>query len=105
MSAYFGAFLTRPLWCALTFVGAVFFAVRVVEPLQKVRPLDENRRLAEAIPERVRTFIAAILTSIKGTMDPADFVTPTGWLRHGRRQVSSWRKGCSPSDRVREGAW
>jgi hypothetical protein len=93
MSAYFGAFLTRPLWCALTFVGAVFFAVRVVEPLQKVRPLDESRRLAEAIPERVRTFIAlgvltaAIRTSIKGTMAPCRF-------RHPHR-VAAARKAAS----------
>ena len=79
MSAYDGLFVTLHLLGAITFLGAVFFEVLVVEPLEKVLPLDESRRLARVIPERVRTFIvlgvfiAAIRTSIKGTMDPCRF--------------------------------
>jgi hypothetical protein len=128
MIAYYGLFVTLHLLCAITFVGAVFFEVLVIEPLEKILPIDESRRLAAAIPARVRTFmpivvavlfltggamfwiqfssrpdffqtrfgllltakvlltfivlgvfVGAIRASIKGTMDPCRFRSPTEW--------------------------
>ncbi|GAB1488265.1 membrane protein [Opitutaceae bacterium] len=61
MITYYGLFVTLHLLCAITFVGAVFFEVLVIEPLEKVLPPDESRRLAEAIPTRVRAFMPAVV--------------------------------------------
>ncbi len=71
MIAYYGLFVTLHLLCAITFVGAVFFEVLVIEPLEKILPADESRRLASAIPARVRTFmpvVVAILFLTGGAM-------------------------------------
>jgi hypothetical protein len=51
MAAYYGLFVTLHLLCALTFVGAVFFEVLVIEPMEKT----------EAIPRRVRTFMPIVI--------------------------------------------
>ncbi|HEY0966120.1 MAG TPA: hypothetical protein VGD88_01920 [Opitutaceae bacterium] len=61
MLAYYGLFVTLHLLCAITFVGAVFFEVLVIEPLEKHLPIDEHERLAAAIPTRVRRFMPGVV--------------------------------------------
>lgn len=59
MGQYYGLFLTIHLLCAITFVGAVFFEVLVIEPLEKILP--DGEKLAEAIPAQVRKFMPVIV--------------------------------------------
>lgn len=90
MAAYYGLFVTIHLLCALVFVGAVFFEVLVIEPLQKTLPPGAGSRLAEAIPRRVRVFmpIVVVLLYLSGAAmfwvhfsnRPDFFSTRFGWL-------------------------
>lgn len=59
MGHYYGLFLTIHLLCAITFVGAVFFEVLVIEPLEKILP--DGEKLAEAIPVQVRKFMPVVV--------------------------------------------
>lgn len=61
MAAYYGLFVTLHLLCALVFVGAVFFEVLVIEPLEKTLPGETAAQLAEAIPHRVRVFMPVVV--------------------------------------------
>lgn len=61
MAAYYGLFVTLHLLCAITFVGAVFFEVLVIEPIEKKLPPGVGAQIAEAIPQRVRTFMPIIV--------------------------------------------
>jgi hypothetical protein len=61
MASYYGVFLTVHLLCAITFVGAVFFEVLVIEPLEKRLPPGTAELLAVEIPRRVRRFMPAIV--------------------------------------------
>jgi uncharacterized protein len=61
MAAYYPIFLTIHLLCAITFVGAVFFEVLVIEPLEKVLPPALSEKLADAIPEQVRKFMPVVV--------------------------------------------
>lgn len=61
MAAYYGIFVTIHLLCALTFVGAVFFEVLVIEPIEKHLPPGVGHQLAEAIPRRVRVFMPVVV--------------------------------------------
>ncbi len=61
MAAYYGLFVTIHLLCALTFVGAVFFEILVIEPLGKTLPPGIDKHIAEAIPRRVRVFMPAVV--------------------------------------------
>lgn len=62
MAAYYGLFVTLHLLCALTFVGAVFFEVLVIEPIEKQLPPGVGHKIAEAIPRRVRVFMPIVVT-------------------------------------------
>lgn len=62
MAAYYGLFVTIHLLCALTFVGAVFFEVLVIEPIEKTLPPGIGAQLSEAIPRRVRGFMPLVVT-------------------------------------------
>ncbi len=61
MAHYYGLFVTIHLLCAITFVGAVFFEVLVIEPLEKKLPSGLGAQLAEAIPAHVRKFMPVIV--------------------------------------------
>lgn len=61
MAKYYGLLITVHLLCAITFVGAVFFEVLVIEPLEKVLPPGIGAKLAEAIPRQVRKFMPAVV--------------------------------------------
>ena len=61
MASYYGVFLTVHLLCAITFVGAVFFEVLVIEPLEKRLPPGTAELLAVEIPRRVRRFMPVIV--------------------------------------------
>ncbi len=61
MSKYYGLFVTIHLLCAITFVGAVFFEVLVIEPLEKILPEGMGAKLADAIPAHVRKFMPVIV--------------------------------------------
>jgi hypothetical protein len=61
MAQYYGLILTLHLLCAIIFVGAVFFEVLVIEPLQKVLPEELGQKLAEAIPAHVRKFMPVVV--------------------------------------------
>ncbi len=61
MVSYYGLFITLHLLCAITFVGAVFFEVLVIEPLEKTLPPGVGHQVAEAIPHRVRGFMPIIV--------------------------------------------
>lgn len=61
MAHYYGLFVTVHLLCAITFVGAVFFEVLVIEPLEKRLPPGLGAQLAEAIPAHVRKFMPVIV--------------------------------------------
>lgn len=61
MASHYGLFVTVHLLCAITFIGAVFFEVLVVEPIEKRLPPDIGGPLADAIPKRVRTFMPVIV--------------------------------------------
>jgi hypothetical protein len=62
MAAYYGVFVTIHLLCALTFVGAVFFEVLVIEPIEKQLPPGVGEQVAEAIPRRVRVFMPVVVS-------------------------------------------
>ncbi|MFH1499813.1 MAG: hypothetical protein ABII82_18530 [Verrucomicrobiota bacterium] len=62
MAAYYGIFVTLHLLCALVFVGAVFFEVLVIEPIEKQLPPGVGDQIAEAIPRRVRVFMPVVVT-------------------------------------------
>lgn len=61
MASYYGIFVTIHLLCAITFIGAVFFEVLVIEPIEKRLPLGVGEQIAEAIPRRVRTFMPVVV--------------------------------------------
>jgi hypothetical protein len=61
MNTYYGLFVTIHVLCAITFVGAVFFEVLVIEPLEKQLPPGFGEQLAQAIPRRVRTFMPVVV--------------------------------------------
>lgn len=61
MGDYYGLFITIHLLCAITFVGAVFFEVLVIEPLEKILPDGLGEKLAEAIPRHVRKFMPFVV--------------------------------------------
>lgn len=61
MAAYYGIFVTIHLLCALVFVGAVFFEVLVIEPIEKQLPPGAGHQIAEAIPRRVRVFMPIVV--------------------------------------------
>lgn len=62
MAAYYAVFVTLHLLCALVFVGAVFFEVLVIEPIEKTLPPGAGAAVAEAIPRRVRVFMPVVVT-------------------------------------------
>ncbi len=90
MAAYYGIFVTLHLLCALVFVGAVFFEVLVIEPLEKTLPPDTGARIAEAIPRRVRGFMPVVVALlylsgaamfwVQFSARPDFFGTRFGWL-------------------------
>jgi hypothetical protein len=61
MINYYGLFVTIHVLCAITFVGAVFFEVLVIEPLEKQLPAGMSEQLAVAIPRRVRSFMPIVV--------------------------------------------
>lgn len=61
MASYYGLFVTIHLLCAIMFIGAVFFEVLVVEPIEKRLPPGIGGPLAEAIPQRVRGFMPVVV--------------------------------------------
>jgi hypothetical protein len=61
MSSYYGLFLVIHLLCAITFIGAVFFEVLVIEPLEKKLPPAMAEMLAVEIPRRVRRFMPVVV--------------------------------------------
>lgn len=61
MASYYGLFVTLHLLCAITFIGAVFFEVLVIEPIEKRLPPGIGEQIAEAIPRRVRTFMPVVV--------------------------------------------
>ena len=62
MGEYYGLLVTAHLLCAITFVGAVFFEVLVIEPIEKDLPNGVGEKVAEAIPRRVRKFMPVVVT-------------------------------------------
>ena len=62
MVSYYGLFVTVHLLCALVFVGAVFFEMLVIEPVEKKLPPEAAHQITEAIPRRVRTFMPVVVT-------------------------------------------
>ncbi len=62
MANYYGFFVTIHLLCALVFVGAVFFEVLVIEPIEKSLPAGVGAQIAEAIPRRVRVFMPVVVS-------------------------------------------
>jgi hypothetical protein len=84
MASYYGLFLTIHILCAITFIGAVFFEVLVIEPIEKRLPPELGCKLASEIPKQVRTFmpyVVALLFLTGGAMfwvhfsNRPDFVT------------------------------
>ncbi len=61
MGSYYGILLTIHLLCAITFVGAVFFEVLVIEPMEKALPPGTAEKIAEEIPRRVRKFMPVVV--------------------------------------------
>lgn len=61
MAQYYGLFLTLHLLCAIIFVGAVFFEVLVIEPIEKRLPPGTGEKLAEEIPRHVRKFMPFVV--------------------------------------------
>ncbi len=90
MAAYYGLFVTIHLLCAIIFVGAVFFEVLVIEPIEKKLPSGVGAQVAEAIPHRVRVFMPIVVTLLYLTgaamfwvhfsARPDFFGTRFGWL-------------------------
>ncbi len=61
MGSYYGILLTIHLLCAITFVGAVFFEVLVIEPMEKAMPPGAAEKIAKEIPRRVRKFMPVVV--------------------------------------------
>lgn len=61
MASYYGLLVTIHLLCAIIFVGAVFFEVMVVEPLERRLPPGIGEQIATEIPRRVRTFMPFVV--------------------------------------------
>ncbi len=61
MAAYYGLFLTIHILCAITFIGAVFFEVLVIEPIEKRLPPGLAEALVEEIPKQVRKFMPYVV--------------------------------------------
>lgn len=61
MIQYYGILLTIHLLCAIIFVGAVFFEVLVIEPLEKQLPAEMGKLIADAIPRHVRKFMPVVV--------------------------------------------
>ena len=61
MASYYGLFLTIHILCAITFIGAVFFEVLVIEPIEKRLPPELGCRLASEIPNQVRKFMPYVV--------------------------------------------
>ena len=61
MASYYGLFVTIHLLCAITFIGAFFFEVLVIAPIEKQLPPGVGEQIADAIPRRVRTFMPVVL--------------------------------------------
>jgi hypothetical protein len=61
MAQSYGLFVIIHLLCAIIFVGAVFFEVLVIEPLEKILPEGMGEKLAEAIPAHVRKFMPIVV--------------------------------------------
>lgn len=90
MVAYYPLFLTVHLLCAITFVGAVFFEVLVIEPIVKTLPERAGAAVSDAIPQRVRGFMPAVVALLYLTgaamfwvhfsARPDFFQTRFGWL-------------------------
>lgn len=90
MAAYYGLFITLHLLCAIIFVGAVFFEVLVIEPLEKQLAPGVGAQVAEAIPRRVRVFMPVVVALLYLTgaamfwvhfsARPDFFQTQFGWL-------------------------
>lgn len=90
MASYYGLFVLIHLLCAITFVGAVFFEVLVIEPIEKMLPDGVGAQIAEAIPRRVRTFMPIVVTLlylsgaamfwIQFSARPDFFQSKFGWL-------------------------
>lgn len=64
MASYYGLFLTLHLLCAVTFVGAVFFEVLVIEPIEKRLPSGVGEKIAEEIPRHVRKFMPFVVATL-----------------------------------------
>ena len=64
MASFYGIFLTIHLLCAITFIGAVFFEVLIIEPLEKKLPSDISAILAENIPRQVRRFMPVVVAAL-----------------------------------------
>lgn len=90
MAAYYGLFVTLHLLCALIFVGAVFFEVLVVEPIERSLPPQIGAPLADEIPRRVRRFMPFVVGTLYLTgaamfwvhfsARPDFFQTRFGWM-------------------------
>jgi uncharacterized protein len=90
MAQYYGLFLIIHVLCAITFVGAVFFEVLVIEPLEKTLPDGLGEKLAEAIPAHVRKFMpyvvallfltGAAMYWVQYSIRPDFFSSRFGWL-------------------------
>ncbi len=90
MASYYGVFVTIHLICALIFVGAVFFEVLVVEPMERSLPPEIGAPLADAIPRRVRTFMpivvgllylsGASMFAVQFSLRPDFFHSRFGWM-------------------------
>lgn len=61
MARFYGLLVTIHLLCAITFVGAVFFEVLVLEPVQKLLPPDAAAKIADAVPRHVVKFMPAVV--------------------------------------------
>lgn len=71
MASYYGVFLTIHLLCAITFIGAVFFEVLVIEPIVKRLPPGVGEQISDEIPRQVRVFmpwVVALLFITGGLM-------------------------------------
>ncbi len=61
MGSFYGLFVTIHLLCAIIFVGAVFFEVLVIEPLEKRLPPSVSEQIVEAVPRHARKFMPAVV--------------------------------------------
>jgi uncharacterized protein len=83
MASYYGLFLTIHILCAITFVGAVFFEVLVIEPIEKRLLPGLAETLAKEIPRQVRKFmpyVVALLFLTGGAMFWVHFSNRTDFV-------------------------